>query len=175
MWTSNFAGDLKLNHTFWEVSSQILRVTQKWADIITDRVWNDQGQVWRCRHLASIHGIYSRISNGFSSDSQKGHQDWWRWEKHGGLKGSAYMAAPLANSLSEIQHLNQSKAVQQSVQFPAEGGTSQCCSCSYISRGENVKVPRVLPSWTYNSQSPECSSARLRGTSADPSCRQLLL
>lgn len=27
-----------------------------------------------------------------------------------------------ANSLSEIQHLNQSKAVQQSVQFPAEGG-----------------------------------------------------
>lgn len=80
-----------------------------------------------------------------------------------------------ANSLSEIQHLNQSKAVQQSVQFPAEGGTSQCCSCSYISRGENVKVPRVLPSWTYNSQSPECSSARLRGTSADPSCRQLLL
>lgn len=61
----------------------------------------------------------------WGSDSQKGHQDWWGFEKDCGENLSAYAAAPLVklkqkkNNLNDIQHLNKSEAIQQSAPFPA--------------------------------------------------------
>lgn len=81
------------------------------------------------------------------------------------------------NNLNDIQHLNKSEAIQQSVQFPA-GERGNLLSFKHRSvapifhEEKNVKLPAVSPPRTYNSQSPECSSAHLRGTSSDPSCRR---
>lgn len=86
--------------------------------------------MWRCRHLGSIHGIYSTISNGFSSDSQKGRQYWWQWGKHGGLKRSTHTAPPL-------EMLKQTASVTYSIIISQRQFSSLC---SFLLRGEHCSV-----------------------------------
>lgn len=69
-----------------------------------------------------------------------------------------------ANNISDTCHLNKSKAIQQFL-------WQQECKNFFFH--ENHSTIYIFQAWTYNSQFPECSSARPGGISSGPSYRRL--